>query len=941
MSTSNMPFLEREQGGVGTGGVSQQQQLPQPPLSTPTNQSTHAPLPLDQKVTVTQGQAPTATITTQQQPSQQQQVHKRTYQACQPCRERKVKCDLGSVEAPHDPPCARCLREGKKCVFSATRRKRADSKEIPHTLRRAQGVDPDEDPDSLFPVSNVSRKRRRTLGDSDESPKLQNINTGGHPHGQDMIPHASIQTVDMYLRHPHTQIAPDHTQLVEVEIPIQQHPPLLSPQMEQLSIFKKPLYHSNAAMNLLVKAANHHEDEDDVKLESESFGGSSRSATITPQVSPTQHTAQLAIGTQASSNNSSHTTRRSQNQVSPRTLTEEEMKQRALRDWSKFRPVLRGWLSAQDAMTFMSYFAEHIHPLSPILTSPLADYISDYQQHRYLLRDEPFLAMVILCVATRYISDSRIGGAYHRSFAIHELLWRETRKKMLHPMLDGGGSPSLRSLGTLEALIILSEWHVRGLSRSVDPEDHDYSISLSDDEDKPNCCTPDPPRIVRGLNDKIGNILQPADRSDRMSWHILGNALALASELGVFDTDPPEHLAARLLRIQRTLQVHTTQLASRLGRTSMIPKPLTVPTTPIPPLVDPKNLDALHDTFYLSWSKITKIMTDSSAALFASPATTQDLTRSSQYIELLNRFNPLLDFWHEEFLTLNLPSGLHQILLLEYEHVRFYINSVSLQACINRAITGIGVGSIDPSAIPPDDVKFITMMVNSCRTLLQCVNEEMHPRQWLKHAPVRVSLRILSAAMFLLKSFAVGAGSAEIGKSLMMIRNATNALKEGGADGVHLANVFADMLGILAKSVEDSLVGTAEGEQGEVQMMNAGLHISQDQTMTANNQHNTFTSHSHSHPWLPHQPLLNTGINPQVTLASGTAGTLTSSASLSSAAGGGLIQDNLWDWDAHAGDWTHLPFDNLLEMNGEVQRGNIGANFGEVDLLEAMLGVPM
>ncbi|KAI5785299.1 hypothetical protein FPQ18DRAFT_264790 [Pyronema domesticum] len=777
----------------------------------------------DQKVT------PTPSTTSQQN----QQVHKRTYQACQPCRERKVKCDLGSVEAPHDPPCARCLREGKKCVFSATRRKRADSKDIPPTLRRAQGVDPDEEQDSVLSPNNMSTKRRRTTVGFEESPELPGITTEGH--GQDLLQRAPIHMgdmVDMYLNQPHPQVPPDPTQLVEVEMPLQQQPPQLSPQIEQISIFRKPLYHSNAAMNLLVKAANHHEDEDGIKLESsESLEVSSRSATNTPQVSPTQHSAQLAFGTQTgTSNSSSHVRRRSQHQFSPRTRTEEEMKQRSLQEWSKFRPVQRGWLSAQDAMTFMSYFAEHIHPLSPILTSPLSNYISDHQQHRYLLRDEPFLAMVILCVATRYISDTRIGGAYHRSFAIHELLWRDTRKKMLHPMLDGGGSASLRSLGTLEALIILSEWHVRGLPRSVDTEDHDYSIKLSDDEDEPSCSTPDLPRIVRGLNDKIGNILQPADRSDRMSWHLLGNALALAYELGVFDTDPPEHLAGRLIRIQRTLQVYTTQLASRLGRKSMISTPLTVPTAPIPPLMDPKNLDALHDTFYLSWSKITKIMTDSSATLFSSPAATQDLTRSSTYIKILNHFNPLLDSWHKEFLTLNLPSGLHQILVLEYEHVRFYINSVSLQACINRAITAIGVGSIDPSAIPPDDVKFITMMVNSCRTLLQCVNEEMHPKQWLKHAPVRISLRILSAAMFLLKSFAVGAGAAEISKSLQMIRNATNALKEGGSDGVHLANVFADMLEILAKSVEDSLVAIGEAEQNaQVQMGNTGQQIGQEQ----------------------------------------------------------------------------------------------------------------
>ncbi|KAK4106296.1 hypothetical protein N658DRAFT_413317, partial [Parathielavia hyrcaniae] len=55
---------------------------------------------------------------------QSQPQHKRVYQACIPCRRRKVRCDLGSVDDPHEPPCVRCRRESKECYFSATRRKR-------------------------------------------------------------------------------------------------------------------------------------------------------------------------------------------------------------------------------------------------------------------------------------------------------------------------------------------------------------------------------------------------------------------------------------------------------------------------------------------------------------------------------------------------------------------------------------------------------------------------------------------------------------------------------------------------------------------------------------------------------------------------------------------------------------------------------------------------
>jgi hypothetical protein len=82
---------------------------------------------------------------TRQGSSPPRDLHRRGYQACDPCRKRKVKCDLGSklacaittfgtdiatgVDNPHDPPCSRCRREHKDCVFSATRRKRKQSRD--------------------------------------------------------------------------------------------------------------------------------------------------------------------------------------------------------------------------------------------------------------------------------------------------------------------------------------------------------------------------------------------------------------------------------------------------------------------------------------------------------------------------------------------------------------------------------------------------------------------------------------------------------------------------------------------------------------------------------------------------------------------------------------------------------------------------------------------
>jgi len=49
---------------------------------------------------------------------------KRVYQACDSCRQGKVKCDMGSVDKFHGPPCVRCRRETKECIVSERREKR-------------------------------------------------------------------------------------------------------------------------------------------------------------------------------------------------------------------------------------------------------------------------------------------------------------------------------------------------------------------------------------------------------------------------------------------------------------------------------------------------------------------------------------------------------------------------------------------------------------------------------------------------------------------------------------------------------------------------------------------------------------------------------------------------------------------------------------------------
>lgn len=56
-----------------------------------------------------------STVTKRKAPSQQFQ---RAYKACEPCRVRKSKCEL---DDSGEPPCTRCRRELRTCVFSSER----------------------------------------------------------------------------------------------------------------------------------------------------------------------------------------------------------------------------------------------------------------------------------------------------------------------------------------------------------------------------------------------------------------------------------------------------------------------------------------------------------------------------------------------------------------------------------------------------------------------------------------------------------------------------------------------------------------------------------------------------------------------------------------------------------------------------------------------------
>jgi hypothetical protein len=125
-------------------------------------------------------------------------------------------------------------------------------------------------------------------------------------------------------------------------------------------------------------------------------------------------------------------------------------------------------------------FFHNLSPLSPILMS----YYSDHSNHHSLVSSEPMLCTTIMTISSRYHALPGDGGRL-RSDDIHRKFWLYWKTLFTRVMYgqESGANSNTRSVGTLESLLLMSEWHPRAVHFPPDVDGWDCEMMEDGQED--------------------------------------------------------------------------------------------------------------------------------------------------------------------------------------------------------------------------------------------------------------------------------------------------------------------------------------------------------------------------------------------------------------------------------------------------------------------------
>ncbi|KAL7904997.1 hypothetical protein GGI35DRAFT_185089 [Trichoderma velutinum] len=469
--------------------------------------------------------------------------------------------------------------------------------------------------------------------------------------------------------------------------------------------------------------------------------------------------------------------------------------------WTSYKFVRTGLLSAEQAVYYVDAFFENLSSKSPILTN----YFANHANHCQLVSEEPFLCLTILMISSRYHTLSGT-ASISKGHYIHGRLWHHTQQLLQQISLGQGRAPNcrLRSIGTIEALLLLTEWYPQAVqfTDSHDEWDGEHSIG----NDSPHTQSR---KWLEGL-------IEPCRQFDRMSWMILGSAHMLAHELGVFknqqedgaDVETDTVWERRRIRVCDLLFIYMTLLAARLGFHSIMPLPFSQSVLSRATGPSTQTIEA--------WIELLRLTKTIHASMMSSASSMRELLRAGNHIELIEHFKPILSQWRnkhlgqvpEESAAETAESPLLDLLLIEYHYVRMYTNSPAIHAVAMQSssreygsLSGSPTNTRIQAMVIEEQLEypFVEDVINDAYQIAKRGVQLAH-NNMLQFHPARTFHRFITACVFLLKARMLGLQhivSEEGNPSIdlcQILEQSVQALKISAVDDAHLAAYYAAIL---------------------------------------------------------------------------------------------------------------------------------------------------
>ncbi|KAF5006341.1 hypothetical protein FDECE_7269 [Fusarium decemcellulare] len=498
------------------------------------------------------------------------------------------------------------------------------------------------------------------------------------------------------------------------------------------------------------------------------------------------------------------------------------------RVWSSFILIRKGVVSQQEVTEYLDFFFHQLWPLKPVVPS----YYRSRTNYGQLIAEEPLLGVCLVTLSSRYFPLPGSHGEI-RSERIHWQTWKFLQRFLQSVMW---GSTTTRTLGTISAMLLLLDWHIKAINNPTDFTDGDDEVIGVVDDASFKAPPVDKDSLsgqrrygMTSLMEKL-NIVSPAYRSNKMSWMLLSSAIALAHEGCCFDNEAPgssatpsslDHIRKEWNRLICVfLYLADEGLATRLGLEPLLPEKA---RQAVKDRFSTTFADSLPDS--MLWESYFELSIETGKGrefLYSLKKPGMSLS-NLDLVPHLEHLRRALSRWKRQYyhrettnplLSSCVDMEVHYVTLFCFAPAGQVVHSSSKEA--PRESFQALLDFADEAAL-------------ASHALLCIVVDVLEPSGLMKYLPVRCWLFIVAASLHLLKAtLAKNQEVTQTDPNICLLRRVINAVHNGSPDDAHMAIRFAKFLGIMvqvALPTGFNSIDASSGEEGGEHGSHAGLQV--------------------------------------------------------------------------------------------------------------------